>query len=87
MLHQNEWTDEKNMEKTSAVQPVDKAEEFFKHILREHTNMADTWANRRAGGRTESWVTQRKWKRKNIKSVMGCIRTGVLKTRAVVAAL
>ena len=32
--------------------------------------MADTWANREADGRTESWVTERKWEWKNIKSVM-----------------
>ena len=31
--------------------------------------MADTWADRGPDGKSESWVTKRKWKWKNIKTV------------------
>ena len=42
---------------------------LWQSVYRDHNKMTDTWANRGADGRTESWVTGRKWEWENIKTI------------------
>ena len=52
------------------VHTVDRTEGLSERISRKHT-----WVDRGADGRTERWVTKRKWEWKNIKSVTGVLGT------------